>query len=125
LKTYKGSYAVLRPFAQWESGHSLSWYQDYRVVKHNRESQFHKASIGNVTMAASALAAILFAQFHDHIFMIHDMPTIINGIGDYISINDALICIKPPKWNDEEIYSFDWMQIKNEERPFTQYPFNV
>ena len=54
---------VVRPFDEWGTSASLSWYQAYNRVKHNRSEHFASASLENVAKAVTAVFAIVFAQF--------------------------------------------------------------
>ena len=57
------------PFAGWDttnSTQSLSWYAAYNGVKHNREFEFGKATLGNAFAAIAACAVLLVAQFGHH-----------------------------------------------------------
>lgn len=36
---------IIRPFFEWDAGHSLSWYQDYNKVKHHRSEKFELANL--------------------------------------------------------------------------------
>lgn len=53
---------VLKPFEGWNNGHSLFWYQDYNKVKHQRASEFQRASLANVLNAISGLFIIIYAN---------------------------------------------------------------
>ncbi|MBW8017675.1 MAG: hypothetical protein FVQ82_15980 [Planctomycetes bacterium] len=53
---------LLKPFDGWVSSDStLSWYQAYNKVKHNRVEHFASASLGNTIMAGAGVF-ILLAQ---------------------------------------------------------------
>jgi len=60
---WDGIHRKIQPFSEWVSGESLTWYQGYNTVKHNRASKFSLASLGNVFKAVAAVYAIVFAQF--------------------------------------------------------------
>jgi len=54
----------IKPFLGWEGGkHSLDWYSDYNKVKHNRVSEFSKATFRNVVFAIAGLHLL----FHEYI----------------------------------------------------------
>lgn len=47
-----------KPFEEWKSG-PLSWWSDYGVIKHSRDSHFSNASYKNAAFTLSALYVIL------------------------------------------------------------------
>ncbi len=51
------------PFRRWKTGWSLSWYQDYNAVKHDRHNEFARANFANLMDAFSGLAVLLASQF--------------------------------------------------------------
>jgi hypothetical protein len=59
--------APVKPFAGWGNTSSpsreLKWYDAYNAVKHNREGEFERATLGQVFEAVSACAIMMAAQF--------------------------------------------------------------
>lgn len=56
----------IRPFAGWLSTDptkSLGWYDAYNGVKHNREGEFERGTLGRAFEAISACVALFVAQF--------------------------------------------------------------
>jgi len=54
----------VRPFLSWSTTQPpLSWYTDYNMVKHNRNTEFSRANLDNLRLAISGLFALL-AQLH-------------------------------------------------------------
>lgn len=51
----------MRPLGNWANSHSLTWYQSYNFVKHNREAKFEEASLENVMNAIAGLFVLLVA----------------------------------------------------------------
>ena len=52
--------ATLTPFAHWAPANtSLSWYQGYNAVKHNRNADFSRASLSNVRDAICSVFIIM------------------------------------------------------------------
>ena len=54
---------TLTPYEEWsqwntQAGNLLSWWDDYNSVKHNRQENITKASMGNVVNALSVLNII-------------------------------------------------------------------
>lgn len=69
----------LSPFKEWDISkptQSLSWYNSYNAVKHNREAEFSKATLKNLLDAMAALHIMQAAQWgleiystlHDNLF---------------------------------------------------------
>lgn len=59
---------VFTPFIEWNNNHSLSWYRDYNLVKHNRYDNFKMANLGNLLNASAGLFSIIFGQFYTFSF---------------------------------------------------------
>lgn len=54
------------PFKNWKSDNptkSLDWYNRYNAVKHDRETEFPKATIQSLLEAISALFLLIYAQY--------------------------------------------------------------
>jgi hypothetical protein len=53
------------PYANWTTAKpSLSWYKAYNTVKHNRDAQFSKASLGVLVEAGAGLFALIAKVSH-------------------------------------------------------------
>jgi hypothetical protein len=64
----------ISPFSDWKiADKPLSWYQDYNKVKHNRNTEFSRASLLNVTSAIAAVFTILFCKFGVAFFNPYDV----------------------------------------------------
>jgi len=86
----------IRPFAGWETDRatrSLGWYDAYNGVKHNREQEFERASLGNAFAAVSSVAVMLAAQFTASI-----------GLGGRSELSDFFTFIEEPTWAPGESY---------------------
>ena len=57
----------IRPLEGWgtsgKPSQDLSWYAAYNAVKHNRENEFHRATLRRVFEAVSASVIMMVAQF--------------------------------------------------------------
>lgn len=90
------SLGVFKPFLSWDTLHpttSLSWYDAYNAVKHDRGGNKNK---GNLEMLINAIAAVhilLEAQYGEHIF---DSP--MRSKYESIFITDEY-----PKWDLAEL----------------------
>lgn len=114
---------TLGPLEEWESGHSLSWYQDYNLVKHDRSECFQKASLVNVVNAVGAVLVVLYAQFSYYAFSVHRISDGYTSDDDGFEFGEnSLFGVKPfHDWSDDEAYVFEWPNSTTP--PFQQYPF--
>lgn len=67
------SYPEIAPFIGWNDADgmttkSLSWYADYNAIKHNRENEFPKASMGSLIKAMAAVHVLQIAQWGPELF---------------------------------------------------------
>lgn len=116
---------VFEPFKDWITGHSLAWYQSYNDVKHNRSTEFSKASLENVMASVAGLLVILFSQFY--VFVFNPYQTVggwSGGDDGSIYLESSLFRIVPPTtWALNEQYDFDWDRIKALGSPFDNFSF--
>lgn len=111
-----------RPFADWASNNSLSWYKAYNIVKHDRFNNYKHANLLNLLLAICGLLCILHAQFGSKIEFEY------KNLGEFGAIcpsriNFGPFFIKPPKLTEEEKYLFNWAELSTTEKPFQPYPF--
>jgi hypothetical protein len=60
---------LIKPFYNWDSEiPSLTWYQSYNKVKHNREDEFYNASLENTVLSLAGLFLALRYEFDEDIF---------------------------------------------------------
>lgn len=127
---WEGNNDVFRPFQPWGEEKKLYWYQAYNATKHNRTKYREKANLFNLLSAFSALAVVLSAQFRDESYE----PGLIsfggNGCDTYYgdveyAIGEYLIMEYPDDWSDEELYNFEWDQVKNESDKFRKFNYDA
>lgn len=125
VPTWVGTSSPLQPYKGWRSSHSLSWYQDYNSVKHDRSANFHLANLENVLNAVSAVLIILFAQFHIAAFdPYHEVDMYTISDSGRLSHPSCFLLIEVPKgWRADEKYDFDWASLKGQPDPFVSYSF--
>ncbi|MFO0478639.1 MAG: hypothetical protein ACK50L_07690 [Bacteroidota bacterium] len=119
---------VITPFAKWKEGHSLKWYQDYNAVKHNRDANFHLATLENTLESVAAVLAILYAQFDFNTLTSHMAnPVIMQTDNENITPqSDTMFqVIKPHTWTADQKYQFDWVVLKSNNEPFQKFPFQI
>lgn len=122
LPIWSGKTNIRKPFEEWVTGGSLSWYQTYNKIKHNRNIEFEQATFDTLINAISGLFVILSAQFYTYDFIPGNSYLLIEssnaGIGDYFIIEF------PKDWKEEEKYDFsneDWQKMKFETDPFQKH----
>ena len=67
LRMFAG-YPTLKPFAGWSQANpttSLSWYDAYNKTKHNREVNFHFATLENVILSVAACFCLIYGQVYN------------------------------------------------------------
>jgi hypothetical protein len=124
LDIWRPQRKIIRPFQQWQSGHSLSWYQAYNDVKHNRQINFNQANVDNLVQAVAGVYALLFAQFGVYSFNPYQQINMVedNDCGSMFS-GESVFSIIPPNWPDIEKYDFDWDTLKTQTHPFSTFTF--
>jgi hypothetical protein len=126
LPIWNGSSNKFKPFDAWTSGGSLLWYEAYNASKHDRHEQFKKANFQNLLGAVCGLLVILTSQFSNHSFSAESMGLAIGH--DYHEGNAAIgglfRIIYPNDWSDNEMYDFDWSDLKKESERFQKIDFN-
>ena len=86
--------ASRKPFQGWNPHaptRSLPWYDAYNAVKHDRERQFHRATIEFAIDAVTACAIMLAAEYRA-------IPNWGDQIGAFFNF------IESPKWTPEQRY---------------------
>ena len=109
---------------------SPKWYVAYNEVKHNREKELYKANLENCMNAVAAILVLLYSQFGANcIDFSYNANTVIfrsiDAYDDRFTAN-SIFDIQPPQindWSAEELYDFNWDDIKNDAEPFKKYRF--
>jgi hypothetical protein len=73
---------------------SLSWYDAYNAVKHDRESNFHRSTLENVLNACAALHILQVAQWGPNLFdLLESHRYSIFEVADYpdVPINEVYV----------------------------------
>ena len=66
LRRHDSSILPFQPFKDWDTAKptaSIAWYDAYNAVKHDRENELHRATLGHCIEAFSAAAIVYCAQF--------------------------------------------------------------
>ncbi|CAM1371572.1 hypothetical protein [Tenacibaculum xiamenense] len=127
LNVWSPNPLTIKPFMDWNSTSftSLSWYQNYNSAKHNRNANFHLASLENLVNCMAGLYAVLASQFAHHIFSPYQITEFYSRDDDgFISVDSSVFSIKiPSNWNTSDEIIFDWNTLKNDTAPFDNYTF--
>ncbi|MCK1676361.1 MULTISPECIES: hypothetical protein [unclassified Bradyrhizobium] len=137
LPIWSGSPPTLRPFEQWRplrglpsphgKGVPISWYQDYNTSKHDRHDAFKKANLKNLILSVAGLLVIVTSQFGAHDFGA-GTPAIVwsNGYQPMrASIGELFRVNYPTDWAEDEIYDFNWSDIKDQPNRFGRIDFDA
>lgn len=107
---------AIRPFRDWgNSGmpsKGLKWYSAYNAVKHNRETEFEKATLLHAFEAVGACFIMLQAQFSSH-----------TQVRNYSEIASFLRLGEVPSWAPEDLYVGSHDKLKDTWTPFN-FNFN-
>lgn len=121
---------ILTPFQEWSADYLLPWYTDYNTVKHDRSKEFPLAKLENVVTAVCAVFCILFAQFGEQVYNPYneqDGYSTDNNDEDesgFIYADNSLFSVNPYRgWQNDDLYSFNWLTLKEETEPFQKFTF--
>jgi hypothetical protein len=123
LNVWESGPLTLQPFSNWQTTHSLQWYQDYNSVKHDRTNNFHLANLSNLMNAMAGLMAVLFAQFAHSSFSPYQPIGMYDSNGGFESANDSLFQVRPHLFASDDLYDFDWNVLKGTVSPFDSFNF--
>lgn len=123
---------VFQPFASFSRSIAKApdWYEAYNAVKHNREENLEKASLENCMNAVAGVLILLYSQFGSQCIETYNEAGKLyfceDDSYDNLLTADVIFTIKAPKesdWPSNEIYDFDWKNIKGSNEPFKKFPF--
>jgi hypothetical protein len=127
VPNWTGTKSVHIPFSAWSTGSSLPWYAAYNTTKHDRHSEFEKATFGHLLEACCGLLVILSAQFETNDFSPSNSVLALkdgssdgmeSGIGGFFRVRF------PSNWPADQRYDFDWEQLKREADPFQKIDYS-
>ncbi len=127
LPFWQGNNKIRIPFLDWKTSKSLKWYQSYNKSKHERFVNFKEASFGNLIEAYSGLFVLLSSQFKTESFLPGNETYTLFGnryFNGSFGIGDFLMVRFPDNWKDDEMYCFNWMELKNEKERFLKIDYN-
>lgn len=125
MPIWHGGERIILPFEKWSTGNSLPWYDVYNNIKHNRYHAFEEATFDQMLNAVSGLVVILSSQFLQESFSPADGRLVLSHANvDFEESIGQFFRVKYPKnWPEEERYSFNWQELKDESDPFQNYPY--
>lgn len=128
LPFWKGEFKYRKPFVNWKKSEPLPWYDVYNKSKHDRINKFYEANFGNLIDAFAGLFILLSSQFRTQSFSPGETVLSVNvdsyyngdfGIGDFFMIKF------PKNWSDDELYDFNWSELKKEADRFAKIDYNA
>ena len=91
----------ITPFAGWGSSdkptQDLAWYDAYNAVKHKREAEFERATLGHAFQAVTACAIMMAAQL--------GLP---HGLGQRTELQAFFHFSVTPAWPLSEVYTYPY-----------------
>jgi len=127
LNVWTPNALLINPFDSWNSGTytPLDWYQKYNQAKHDRNNNFHLASLETLVKCMAGLFVILGSQFAHQIFSPYQITEMYsNDDNGFLSTDSSIFSIKfPTNWSQTDIISFDWQSLKIDNAPFDNFTF--
>jgi hypothetical protein len=109
--------APVKPFAGWGGTGSptreLKWYDAYNAVKHNREAEFERATLGHAFDAVSACAIMMVAQFG-----------LAAGLGQHSEVQAFFDFSRLPSWPLSGVYIYPYGEGRSDWSA-VPFPFKV
>ncbi len=96
------------PFALWDATaptKSITWYDDYNAAKHDRETEFARATVDAAIHAVSAIWIMVAAQFGSH------------GMREFDDLNRYFHFEKVPLWRYSEVYTHGYSNFESAAGP--------
>jgi len=90
---------TISPFQGWEATKptkSLRWYDDYNATKHDRESNFNRATMRSAIEAVCAAWVMIAASYGVH------------GIHHFEDVNRFIIQDRAPRWRYSDVYTYPY-----------------
>lgn len=126
LPVWRGSRNIRKPFEKWQDFKSLAWWDAYNKSKHDRHTEFEKATFENLTDAICGLIAVLSSQFQNNDFSPQDWGLSMGGIDDGMesTIGGYFRVKYPTDWKSEEKYNFIFSELeKDDSSPIEKYNY--
>ncbi len=127
LPVWTGSMNGLCPFNNWESNGGLKWYQAYNKSKHDRHAEFKLANLEMLLNAVAALVILLSSQFRTEDFSPGNTLLALQSnsyFGNTPAIGGYFHIDFPNDWASDEIYDFNWSDLRSESKKFDKIDFD-
>lgn len=128
LPIWNGETRIWKPFEAWKANDPLDWYQNYNASKHDRHENFKRANLETLIMSVSGLLVLISSQFRTEDFSAGSDMVAVSGY-DYYDMEPAIgsfFRIKfPDDWADDDLYDFDWQQLKLENDRFSKFNYDA
>lgn len=124
---WKGEKYLRKPFENWKEDKSLPWWEAYNISKHDRKTEFERATFENLTEAICGLVIVLSAQFEDNEFSSEDFVLSLGGKSDGMksTIGGYFRVKYPNDWADDEKYNFKDKVLKElDPNPIEKYNYD-
>lgn len=136
LPIWNGAPPTFRPYEQWKAkrglpnngGISLPWYQAYNASKHDRHVEFKKANLEALVMAVAGLLVLISSQFRDQDFGAGATGLTVGGYDFHpmeASTGELFRIKYPEDWTDDELYDFNWADLKQQNERFEKINFDA
>lgn len=127
LPLWHGNNSLLKPFSNWDSDASLTWYNAYNTTKHNRHEMFHMASFENLINAVCGLVALLSSQFYQEDYIPSSSYLELEGSPDGMetAIGNYFRVKFPTDWSIDEKYDFSYEEIKQDTFNIDTFNYNT
>ena len=132
IPSWRGDFKRVKPFIEWKDAQHKggpSWYKAYNKSKHNRHEEFEVANLENLVYAVTGLLVLIVSQFKDCSFEgsrnAHLTATFNKGNKGFWGLGNYFVIEYPNNWSEEEMYDFDWSELKNEPERFDKIDYNA
>ncbi|MEQ8807908.1 MAG: hypothetical protein RIE59_02470 [Imperialibacter sp.] len=119
---WSGNDKIRQPFLPWNGNGSIDWYNVYNRSKHDRIGSFQEANFDTLLDSFAGLAALLASQFNTQDFQ--PGADLMAFHGANYGIGNYLIIHFPETWLEDEIYEFNWEDIKDKPDRFQKIDYN-
>ena len=127
LPEWNGERRIWKPFEAWGTGKSLEWYQSYNASKHDRKEAFNAANLEVLINAVAGLLVLLSSQFETEDFSAGKRVLAISGYDNHEfepAIGSMFRIRFPNSWSEDELYDFDWNELKDQEDHFQKFNYD-
>ena len=126
---WTGEKRIYSPFKPWRTKDSLNWYMAYNQCKHDRIKNLHFANFENLLNAYCGLFILLCSQFGSCSYEPGPVLLCLGQDSNYyhgdFGLGDYLIIHYPTDWAQDDYYDFDWNELKNTEKRFSKFDYNI